>query len=87
MRLCPLFALFLALTARAQMNRAWTTPLRPFRIADNLCYVGSQDLAAYLVTTLAGNILINAKAKDVIVSSYAAPGMMARCDCVKPAAA
>jgi metallo-beta-lactamase class B len=38
----------------------WTTQLVPFQIADNLYYVGSQDLAAYLVVTPAGNILINA---------------------------
>ena len=44
----------------AQIKPKWTTPLPPFRIADNLYYVGSQDLAAYLVTTPAGNILINA---------------------------
>ncbi len=31
-----------------------------FQIADNLYYVGSQELAAFLVTTPAGNILINA---------------------------
>jgi len=42
------------------MNPEWTTTLPPFQIADNLYYVGSQDLAAYLVTTPAGNILINA---------------------------
>src|SRR4028119_47606 len=59
-RLFPLFALFLALTARAQMNPEWTTPLPPFQIADNLYYVGSPDLAVYLVTTPAGTILINA---------------------------
>ena len=44
----------------AEVNPSWTTPIAPFRIADNLYYVGSQDLAAYLVTTHAGNILINA---------------------------
>ncbi len=38
----------------------WTTPLAPFRIAGNLYYVGSRDLASYLVTTPQGNILINA---------------------------
>jgi metallo-beta-lactamase class B len=31
----------------------------PFRIAGNLYYVGSYDLASYLITTPAGNILIN----------------------------
>src|SRR4051794_40558344 len=59
-RLSPLFALFLAFPALAELNPEWTTPLPPFQIADNLYYVGSQELAAYLVTTPAGNILINA---------------------------
>lgn len=44
----------------AQVNPAWTTSVVPFRIADNLYYVGSQDLASYLVVTPRGNILINA---------------------------
>src|SRR5688572_32226207 len=59
-RLLPLSALFLALTAFAEINSEWTTALPPFQIADNLYYVGSQDLAAYIFTTPAGNILINA---------------------------
>ena len=37
----------------------WTTPIAPFKIADNLYYVGSKDLASYLVVTSAGDILIN----------------------------
>ena len=44
-RLFPLFALFLAL-ARAEINPEWTTPLPPFQIAEDLYYVGSQELAA-----------------------------------------
>jgi metallo-beta-lactamase class B len=44
---------------RAQSNPDWTTPLPPFRIAGNLYYVGSRDLASYLVVTPAGDILIN----------------------------
>ncbi len=44
----------------AETNPSWTTPIAPFRIADNLYYVGSQDLASYLVVTPKGNILINA---------------------------
>ncbi|MGD0445100.1 MAG: subclass B3 metallo-beta-lactamase [Edaphobacter sp.] len=55
-----LLAWALVLGARAQVKAIWTTPIAPFRIADNLYYVGSQDLAAYLVTTPKGNILINA---------------------------
>lgn len=38
----------------------WTTPLTPFKIAGNLYYVGSRDLASYLITTPKGNLLINA---------------------------
>lgn len=52
--------LFSSLAARAVENPDWTTPLAPFRIADNLYYVGSRDLAAYLITTPQGDILINA---------------------------
>src|ERR1700733_5336589 len=44
----------------AKVRPSWTTPIVPFRIADNLYYVGSQDLASYLVVTPKGNILINA---------------------------
>lgn len=39
---------------------SWVTPIAPFLIADNLYYVGSEDLASYLVTTPGGHILINA---------------------------
>ena len=34
-------------------------PFPPFQIAGNLYYVGSSDLASYLITTSRGNILIN----------------------------
>ncbi len=47
----PLFALG---------SSAWTTPFSPFRIAGNLYYVGSKDLASYLIVTPRGLILINA---------------------------
>jgi metallo-beta-lactamase class B len=48
------------LPAAAQHQPTWTTRITPFRIADNLYYVGSQDLASYLVVTRDGAILINA---------------------------
>jgi metallo-beta-lactamase class B len=44
---------------QAQTDPAWTTPVAPFRIAGNLYYVGSQDLASYLIVTPTGDILIN----------------------------
>lgn len=43
----------------AEVPKDWTTPIDPFKIAGNLYYVGSRDLAAYLVVTPQGNILIN----------------------------
>lgn len=55
-----LLLLFISSPVRAEIDSLWTTPLAPFRIADNLYYVGSQDLASYLVVTPEGNILINA---------------------------
>ncbi len=61
---CIGFALLLlAPAARGQSygpeHPEWRTPIAPFRIADNLYYVGSQDLASYLIVTPAGDILIN----------------------------
>jgi metallo-beta-lactamase class B len=59
--------LFLPL-ARAQSygpeHPEWTTPIAPFRIAGNLFYVGSKDLAAYLIVTPQGDILINSNLKS-----------------------
>ena len=43
----------------AQDTAAWTRPFPPFRIAGNLYYVGSEDLASYLIVTPQGDILIN----------------------------
>jgi metallo-beta-lactamase class B len=40
-------------------NAEWSKPFPPFRIAGNLYYVGTYDLACYLITTSKGNILIN----------------------------
>ena len=49
----------IASTLRAQANPDWTEPFPPFRIVGNLYYVGSKDLAIYLITTPEGHILIN----------------------------
>lgn len=40
-------------------NEEWVKPYQPFRVAGNLYYVGTYDLACYLITTTQGNILIN----------------------------
>jgi metallo-beta-lactamase class B len=46
-------------TLFAQINPDWTTPLPPHRIIGNIYYVGSKDLASYLIVTPQGDILIN----------------------------
>src|ERR1700733_2082113 len=46
-------------SAPAQGDPEWTTPIAPFQIADGLYYVGSRDLASYLIVTSQGDILIN----------------------------
>jgi metallo-beta-lactamase class B len=40
-------------------NPQWSQPYTPFRIVGNLYYVGTYDLACYLIVTPHGNILIN----------------------------
>jgi metallo-beta-lactamase class B len=42
------------------------TPFPAFRIAGNLYYVGSKDLASYLVVTPQGDILINSSYQDSV---------------------
>ncbi|MDF2933282.1 MAG: bla [Chryseobacterium sp.] len=42
----------------------WSQPYEPFRIAGNLYYVGTYDLASYLIVTKKGNILINTGLAD-----------------------
>lgn len=37
----------------------WNTPFRPFRIIGNIYYVGPSGISSFLITTPAGNILID----------------------------
>ena len=55
--MAPLFAA--PATLFSQTNPEWTTPFPPHRIIGNVYYVGSKDLAAFLITTPQGHILIN----------------------------
>jgi metallo-beta-lactamase class B len=50
----------------AQPNPDWTIPQVPFRIVGNVYYVGSKDLASYLITTPQGDILINSNLKSSV---------------------
>lgn len=48
----------------AHGQSAWTEPFPGHRIAGNLHYVGSRDLASYLITTPEGHILINSSLEE-----------------------
>ena len=51
--------LAMAAASLSAQQPSWTEPFPPHRIAGNLYYVGSKDLASYLIVTPQGNILIN----------------------------
>src|SRR5215831_16786951 len=57
-------SLFLPVAAHAQGNPDWHRAIPGFKIAGNLYYVGTADLAVYLITTPQGNILINSDFKQ-----------------------
>ena len=63
--LCSIACVFTSFSIMAQQVKEpttkpeWSRPYQPFRIAGNLYYVGTYDLACYLITTPKGNILIN----------------------------
>lgn len=49
------------LALRAQSRRElWNQPTTPFHVIGNIYYVGTQGLAAYLITSAAGHILLDA---------------------------
>jgi metallo-beta-lactamase class B len=59
-------AVLITVAAKAQVTKPppvmdpnWVKDYEPFRIAGNLYYVGTYDLACYLITTKQGHILIN----------------------------
>ena len=54
-----LAALLLMAASMSDEEARWNAPVAPFRIADNLYYVGTADLAAYLVVDRAGMILLD----------------------------
>ena len=57
-------SIVLPVAAGAQANPDWHRAIPGFKIAGNLYYVGTADLAAYLIATPQGNILINGNFKQ-----------------------
>src|SRR5688572_17855705 len=58
------FSLLLPVATHAQANPDWHRAIPGFKIAGNLYYVGTADLAVYLIATPQGNILINGDFKE-----------------------
>jgi metallo-beta-lactamase class B len=59
----------------------WTTPIEPFKIVGNIYYVGTEDLASYLIVTPAGSILIESTIEpnvDLIARNVASLGFTIR---------
>jgi metallo-beta-lactamase class B len=48
----------------AEMVKKWDAPTEPFRIIDNIYYVGTNGLASYLITSPQGHILIDTAIPD-----------------------
>lgn len=62
-QLLPIF-LLIEFAVAALGQSTWTEPYPSHRIAGNLYYVGSRDLASYLITTTEGHILINSSLEE-----------------------
>jgi metallo-beta-lactamase class B len=53
-------------TLMAQNPAEWTEPFPPYQVAGNIYYVGSKGLAAFLITTPQGHILINSNLESSV---------------------
>jgi metallo-beta-lactamase class B len=63
--------------AQHQPNFDWNQPFKPLRIVGNIHYVGTNDLACYLITSPEGHILLDAgeeKSVPLVKASIAALG-------------
>lgn len=56
---CSLLGFAQTVTEPVNNPKEWSQTMEPFRIAGNLYYVGTYDLASYLIVTEKGSILIN----------------------------
>lgn len=61
-----LLSIMLFGTSLAAQPAAWMEPFPPHKIAGNLYYVGSKDLASYLIATPEGHILINSSFEESV---------------------
>lgn len=64
--LCLGFLMMGFTSVNSQQTTTWTEPFPPHKIAGNLYYVGSKDLASYLITDPEGHILINSSLEESV---------------------
>jgi len=57
--ICAWYSLLGAGLAFAQGITNWNTPFPPHKVIANIYYVGTEQLASFLITTPEGNVLIN----------------------------
>jgi metallo-beta-lactamase class B len=62
--------LFCAGTSIGQVDdserRAWNRPVKPFRVIENIYYVGAEGVASYLITTPRGHILLDSGLPETV---------------------
>jgi metallo-beta-lactamase class B len=56
----------LAAAQADETSRSWNQPVEPFKIAENLYYVGASDITSFLVTTPQGHILIDGGFEETV---------------------
>ncbi len=64
--LWSVFVLLAGGMLKAQNPAEWTEPFSPHKVAGNIYYVGSKGLAAFLITTPQGHILINSNLQESV---------------------
>lgn len=64
--LWSVFVLLAGGMLKAQNPAEWTEPFPPHKVAGNIYYVGSKGLAAFLITTPQGHILINSNLQESV---------------------
>jgi metallo-beta-lactamase class B len=62
-------------------HRQWNTPIRSFRVVDNIYYVGATDISSFLITSPQGHVLLDggfAETAPIILANIRALGFNPR---------
>jgi metallo-beta-lactamase class B len=66
----PLACLSLFPVAAFSQPKGWNDPFPPHKVMDNMYFVGTKELATFLIVTPAGNILMNSWASSSATSRF-----------------